>query len=345
MVQQFVTLIIFIVFSKPCVNSFCIFFPQTSYSEPTQPSQTSSRVSQSQAEDEEEEEEGVYEIQPEKRDDVVREADTDPAACLPASGTAQSLREKFLLAQQEAAAPTRSTREITPPSHHVGGEYVSEPRGHFEKYEGKSESGIFESEPVVKTDVITSTTPLEEAKYGSGHAKSTAAMFKDLENKTYTPSGKRELTPDRSGQVEYVSEPKSHFEVYEGKSESGVFESEPVVNPDVIRAGEEVQEKLPERGTAKNLAEKFLQISADTASPTASTRGKREITPDRSGRVEYVSEPRGAHTEDYEVKVDAGVFENQPQRNLDVITSDTVVSIDKMIWVRRREYHTYLGVY
>ncbi|CAG5114551.1 unnamed protein product [Candidula unifasciata] len=296
----------------------------TSYPEPTQASQASSGASRSQAEEEEEEEEGIYENQPAQRDDVVREADTDRTADLPATGTAHNLREKFILAQQEAAAPSRSTREITPPSHAVGGEYVSEPRGHFDKYEGKPESGIFESQPVVKTDVITSTTPQEEAKYTSGHAKSTAAKFKEIENQTYTPSGKRELTPDRSGQVEYVSEPKAQFEVYEGKAESGVFESEPVVNPDVIRAGEEVQEKLPERGTAKNLAEKFLQISAETASSPVSPRGKREITPDRSGRVEYVSEPRGAHTEDYEVKVDAGVFENQPQRNLDVITSDTV---------------------
>uniref|UniRef100_A0A0B7ANC0 Uncharacterized protein n=1 Tax=Arion vulgaris TaxID=1028688 RepID=A0A0B7ANC0_9EUPU len=291
----------------------------THHSEPTQAVQSHTDTQQ----DEEDEEEGVYENQPTKRGDVVREADTDRTADLPTTGTAHNLREKFLLAQQEAAAPTRSKREITPPVHGTGGEYVSEPRGYVERYEGKAESGVFESQPVVKSDVITSSSQVEEAKVESGFTKSTAAKFKELQNKSSSPSGKRELSPDRSGRVEFVSEPRGHVEQYEGKSESGVFESEPVVNPDVVRSGEEVKEKLPERGTARSMADKFRQISSDTSTPTGA-RGKREITPDNTGRVEYVSEPRGHHTEDYDVRVDAGVFENQPQRNADVITSDSV---------------------
>ncbi|CAL1534742.1 unnamed protein product [Lymnaea stagnalis] len=274
-----------------------------------------------QWQNEEEEEEGVYESQPVRRDDVVREADKDITADLPPVGTAQSIRAKFLSGATQDSAPRK--REMTPPAHGAGGEYVSEPRGYVERYEGKAESGVFESQPVVNPDVVTSSTTIEDAKPEHGFAKNVAAKFKELESKggSYTPSSKRELTPDRSGRVEYVSEPRGQVERYEGKAESGVFESQPAINPDVVRSGEEIREELPERGMAKNIAQKFRQISTDNSSSSVS-RGKREITPDRSGRVEYVSEPRG-HSEQYEVKVDAGVFENTPQRNPDVVTSES----------------------
>ncbi|XP_059166535.1 uncharacterized protein LOC131948855 isoform X3 [Physella acuta] len=275
-----------------------------------------------QWQNEEEEEEGVYESQPIRRDDVAREADKDITAGLPPVGTAQSIRAKFLSSSSQEA-PRK--REITPPLHGAGAEYVSEPRGYIEKYEGKADAGVFESQPVVNPDVVTSATTLEDAKPEQGFAKNVAAKFRELESKnsSYSPSAKREITPDRSGRIEYVSEPRGHFEKYEGKADSGVFESQPAINPDVVRSGEEVKEELPERGTAKNLAQKFRQISHDnTSPPSASTRAKKELTPDRSGRIEYVSEPRG-QSETYEVRVDSGVFENEPQRNLDVVNSET----------------------
>uniref|UniRef100_A0A2C9JL33 LIM zinc-binding domain-containing protein n=1 Tax=Biomphalaria glabrata TaxID=6526 RepID=A0A2C9JL33_BIOGL len=273
-----------------------------------------------QWQNEEEEEEGVYESTPAPRPDIAREADKDLAADLPPVGTAQSIRAKFLASTSQDNTPKK--REVTPPAHGSGGEYVSEPRGYIEKYEGKADAGVFESQPVANPDVVTSTTALEDPKPEHGFAKNVAAKFKELENKkgTYTPTNKRELTPDRSGRIEYVSEPRGQFERYEGRAESGVFESQPAVNPDVIRSGEEVREELPERGTAKNIAQKFRQISSEPA--TSTSRGKRELTPDKSGRVEYVSEPR-SQMEMYEVKVDSGVFENQPQRNPDVVTSET----------------------
>ncbi|KAH9519316.1 hypothetical protein Btru_075248 [Bulinus truncatus] len=275
-----------------------------------------------QWQNEEEEEEGVYESTPVKqRSDVAREADKDPNADLPPVGTAQSIRAKLLAGTSQDSTPRK--REVTPPAHGAGGEYVSEPRGHIEKYEGKPESGVFESQPVANPDVVTSTTTLEDARPEQGFAKNVAAKFKELESKSgsYSPSSKRELTPDRSGRIEYVSEPRGHIERYEGKSESGVFESQPAFNPDVVRSGEEVREELPERGTAKNIAQKFRQISSEPTTSSVS-RGKRELTPDKSGRVEYVSEPRSP-METYEVKVDSGVFENQPQRNPDIVTSET----------------------
>ncbi|XP_055901121.1 uncharacterized protein LOC106058482 isoform X10 [Biomphalaria glabrata] len=273
-----------------------------------------------QWQNEEEEEEGVYESTPAPRPDIAREADKDLTADLPPVGTAQSIRAKFLASTSQDNTPKK--REVTPPAHGSGGEYVSEPRGYIEKYEGKADAGVFESQPVANPDVVTSTTALEDPKPEHGFAKNVAAKFKELENKkgTYTPTNKRELTPDRSGRIEYVSEPRGQFERYEGRAESGVFESQPAVNPDVIRSGEEVREELPERGTAKNIAQKFRQISSEPA--TSTSRGKRELTPDKSGRVEYVSEPR-SQMEMYEVKVDSGVFENQPQRNPDVVTSET----------------------
>ncbi|XP_035828717.1 uncharacterized protein LOC101856472 isoform X4 [Aplysia californica] len=279
-----------------------------------------------QWQNEEEEEEGVHESVPVRRDDVAREADKDMTADLPAVGTASSIRAKFLSGQVENSNEPRNRREITPPAHGTGGEFVSEPRTVVEKYEGKAEAGVFESEPQANPEVVTSYSAQEEVLPEQGFARNVAARFKDLEKNQSTPSssGKREITPDRSGQVEYVSEPRGQVEHYEGKADSGVFESEPQYNPDVVRSGEDLEEQLPERGMARNIASKFRQISTDN-SQYSSPRGKREITPDRSGRVEYVSEPRG-HVEQYEARVDAGVFENQPAEDPNVVKSDTSVS-------------------
>lgn len=274
----------------------------------------------------EEEEEGVYENQPAKRDDVYREADSDKTADLPARGTAQSMRAKFMSAQQEST--TWSKHEISPSDFGAGGEYVSEPRSHIERYEGRAESGVFESEPVVIPGVVTASSVTEEATYESGFARNTAAKFRELQKRSSISSTHREVSPDRSGPGEYVSEPRGHVEIYEGKAESGVFESEPVVNPDVVRSGEEVQDQLPEKGMARNLASKFLQFSSENkSSSSGGSRSKKDtVAAEYSAQAEYVSEPRSQHTSDYVAKVDAGVFENQPQRSADVVTSDSVVS-------------------
>lgn len=275
--------------------------------------------------DDDEEEEGVYENEPERRDDLVRESDQKGDENLPASGTTQNLLAKFKANQAESYSP-RTKREVTPPNPtQGGGEYVSEPRMQLERYEGKPESGVFESQPVYDEEVVKSGAQQEEVVPEHGTTKNLTARFKQLESeqKVVTSSGKREITPDRSTRVEYVSEPRGFVEHYEGKAESGVFESEPALNPDVVRHGEGHVEELPERGTTKNLAHRFKQFSDESAAPKAS-RGKRELTPDTSGRVEYVSEPRGG-IEVYEGKTESGVFENQPEMEADVVSAATTV--------------------
>jgi hypothetical protein len=51
------------------------------------------------------------------------------------------------------------------------------------------------------------------------------------------------------------------------------------------------EEVLPEKGTAKSLASRYKEFSDKAATAQVSER-KRELTPDKTGKVEYISEPR-----------------------------------------------------
>ena len=259
-----------------------------------------------------EEEEGVYENEPEQRDDVIREADRDPSLDLPAAGTASSMKARFMQDVETASAPSpRSKREITPPAHGTGGEYVSEPRAVLEHYEAKPDAGVFESpEPTRNPEVVSAYDVAEEALPEHGLARNMAARFKDLEAQNSSPaSSKREITPPAGGDAgptEYVSEPRGPgVEQYEVKVDAGVFESQPQVNPDVVHSGEAVEEALPEAGTAKNMMSRYLQLTEESKSPPSATKAPKEIVvATTETRVEY---------------------ENEPQRNPDVVTSDTQV--------------------
>lgn len=281
-------------------------------------------------EDDDDYEEGVYENEPQRREDVMREEDKKQDENLPAAGTASSLRAQFLAKQQESLSPTppRPKREVTPPNPTMGGgEYVSEPRVQIDQYEGKAESGVFESEPVYQEDVVRSSTYQEESVPERGTAKNLAARFKQIEEEgkmAATSARSREITPDKNTLGEYVTEPREVVETYQGRAESGVFENQPATNPDVVRSGEGYVAPVPEKGTARNLAQRYHQISEESKVPQVS-RSKKELTPDTSGRVEYVSEPTGG-IEQYEAKTESGVFENQPLEEEGVVKSDQQVS-------------------
>ncbi|GFO03774.1 LIM domain and actin-binding protein 1 [Plakobranchus ocellatus] len=262
--------------------------------------------------DDDDEEEGVYENEPERRDDVVREADKDTSVDLPAAGTASNMKARFLQGVESATSPSpRSKREITPPAHGTGGEYVSEPRTVLERYEAKPDAGVFESpEPTRNPEVVSSYEMAEEARPEQGYTRNVAARFKDLEAQSSSPSSapRREITPpNRDGPAEYVSEPRGPgIEQYDVKVDAGVFESEPQVNPDVVHSGEAAEEALPERGTARNMASRYLQLTEESKSPPAAKAPKEiVVTSEADTRVEY---------------------ESEPQRNPDVVTSDTQVS-------------------
>ena len=264
-------------------------------------------------EEDDEDEEGVYENEPERRDDVIREADRDPSVDLPAAGTASSMKARFLQGVETATTPSpRSKREITPPAHGTGGEYVSEPRTVLEQYEAKIDAGVFESpEPTRNPEVVSAYDLAEEAMPEQGLARNMAARFKDLEAQSSSPSssaGRREITPPTGDRpTEYVSEPRGPgIEQHEVKVDAGVFESQPQVNPDVVHSGEAAEEALPERGTARNMASRYLQLTEESKSPPSATKAPKEIIVTTDTRVE---------------------FENEPQKNPDVVTSDTQVSL------------------
>ncbi|XP_071104417.1 uncharacterized protein [Haliotis cracherodii] len=286
--------------------------------------QQTTNVTQSQNITWDEQEEGVYENQPDQLDNVARESDRDIGAELPEVGMAKNLLSRFT---QIASEPKNYKREVTPPRQGAGKfEYESQPASHIQVYEGKAEAGIFESQPQINPDVIRSVDSTSEPLPERGTAKNIASRFKQLESGagSYTGSSpsKREITPDRAtGKVEFVSEPTSTIERYEGKAEAGIFENQPQDYEGVVKSGQEVEEILPERGSAKNIAQRFKQMES---SPSYAPRGKREITPDRNTRGEYVSEPR-AYVEMYEGKAEAGVYENRPAERSDVIRSDEMV--------------------
>ncbi|XP_041367766.1 involucrin-like isoform X9 [Gigantopelta aegis] len=275
-----------------------------------------------------EQEEGVYENEPQKRSDVVRESDRNIAEGLPEIGMAKNLLNKFAHITDQPAEPKR--KELTPPDSIDGPvEYVSEPRSTMEMYQGRPEAGVFENQPAYNPDIMRSGGAPEDILPERGMARNVASKFKELEKSGSSgshTSGKREITPDREGgKVEFVSEPRGYVEKYEGRAESGVFENEPGHIDNVVKSGEQIEEELPERGYAKNIASKFKQLESGTA-PSPDKGRKKEMTPDRSTKVEYVSEPRG-YVETYEGKAEAGVFENQPYSpTTEVIKCDQPIS-------------------
>ncbi|XP_033753537.1 titin-like isoform X4 [Pecten maximus] len=264
---------------------------------------------------------GVYESQPHENPDVFKEGQKNVGEELPEVGMAKNVLEKFKKIQEEGYTPEKK-KELTPDR--TGKyEYVSEPRSVLEKPKEVVEAGVFESQPTDPEDVVRSSDHLQEALPEQGSAKNLLAKFKQFEsdvgNKPPPTPGQRELTPDRNTKGEYVSEPRSQFQQYEGKVESGEFESQPQEFEDIVKSGNSVEEVLPEKGTAHNLVSKFKQYQSESASPP-SPRQKKELTPDRSGKVEYVSEPRG-QVEVYEGKSEAGIFESSPVDQPEIVKS------------------------
>ncbi|XP_076449969.1 uncharacterized protein LOC143286315 [Babylonia areolata] len=231
-------------------------------------------------------EEGVHENVPEERPDLVRESDKQALeAELPSTGLARDLRYKFLTGQVENR-PAVFRKELTPP--------------------GMVSGGVYENEPAFNPNVVHYGEDVQgEALPERGTTRSMATKFKQMEHQVgYTGStpGQREITPDRTTRVEYVSEPRGYVEKYEGHAESGVFESEPVYLPDVIKADEYEDDRLPERGLARNIAHHFRQYGSWKPPPAPSRL--KEFTPPRE---------EGTALGGY------GVYENQPQYDPNVV--------------------------
>lgn len=264
---------------------------------------------------------GEFENEPVRNPDVVRETD-QPAEELPEVGMAKNLLSKFKNIQEEKSKPVAGGKRPSPPRSDEKVEYESQPAERIEQYEGKSDTGVFESQPADVENVVRSGDAQEDYQPEKGYAKNILNKFKEIETEggTYKSEKKREITPDRSGKVEYVSEPRGeHLKYEEAKVESGVFENVPKAEDDVVRAEDKAEEVMPESGMAKNLLSKFKQMESEAGNkPPPSPSRVREITPDRSGKVEYVSEPKG-FLEKYEPQTESGEFESQPQSRPEVV--------------------------
>jgi hypothetical protein len=262
---------------------------------------------------------GEFENEPVPNPDVVKETD-HPKEELPEIGTAKNLVNRFKSIQEEKAKPVASGKRISPPRDSEKVEYESQPTEHLPQYEGKTDSGVFESEPKGHEDVIRSGDQAEDYKPEQGYAKNIMNRFKEIqtESSQYKPHEKREITPDRSGKVEYVSEPRGEHIVYnETQTEAGVFENVPKEEEDVVRSGEKADEILPEVGMAKSLLSKFKQMETEVGHrPPPSP--KRE-TPKKP--AEFVNSPRG-YLERYEPTTEAGEFENKPAERGEVVRSE-----------------------
>lgn len=260
---------------------------------------------------------GVFENQPLVEEGVVHSYDALEEA-LPEKGTAKNILEKFKQIQTEKQTGVSSPqkREITP-DRNTKFEYVSEPRAVMEKYEGRVEAGIFESQPTEAPDIVKSGITTEEVLPEKGTAKSLVSRYKEYSEKASSPKvseRKRELTPDKTGKVEYVSEPRTTFEKYEGKSEAGVFESKPEFKEEIVRSDMALEDILPEKGAAKNIAARFREIGkANSPTPTSSPKPKfKEVTPPR---------------DDVDGRTVAGVLESTPASRGDIVKSADVHDI------------------
>eukprot|EP00105_Crassostrea_gigas_P046336 XP_019930484.1 PREDICTED: enolase-phosphatase E1 isoform X8 [Crassostrea gigas] len=248
---------------------------------------------------------GIFENQPISEEGVVKSYDTLEDV-KPEQGYAKNVLAKFkeIESQVQNRPPPSPKRELTP-DRFTKGEYVSEPRSTFEKYEGKTESGIFESQPREDKEVVKSYEHEQEVLPEQGMAKNLVSKFKDYQSQTKStsPREKKELTPDRLTKGEYVSEPRTTFEQYEGQVEAGVYESKPQDRGDIVKSGEYYEEPLPEEGYAKNVISKFKDIQKGGGSPAKSPSNKlKELTPPRQDTF-------------------SGVLENQPQERSDVVHS------------------------
>lgn len=228
---------------------------------------------------------GVFENQPVQEEDVVHSYDTVEEA-LPEKGYAKNILEKFKQIGTTSGESTPQRRELTP-DRNTKYEYVSEPRAVLEKYEGKVESGVFESQPAGDLpDIIRSGMSNEEVLPEKGTARNLVSRYKEISDQAASPKAserKRELTPDKTGKVEYVSEPRSVLPKYEGKSEVGVFESRPEDKEEIVKSDMQLEDILPERGSAKNIAAKFREIeSSKSPSPSSPKPRFKEVTPPRT---------------------------------------------------------------
>ena len=198
------------------------------------------------------------------------------------------------------------------------------PKRHHSVKDDYDQGGEYESTPTVNPDTVKETDNTGEELPEVGMAKNLLSKFQELEKESAVPkpsSEKRGVTPPRQSKVEYESTPTDKMEEYVGKSDMGVFESQPSVNEGVIRYGEQLEEEpVLETGHAKNIVGKFKEIEQERSK--VQTREKKELTPDRTGKVEYVSEPRGESIKDYDVKVESGVFESTPKVEEDVVRAD-----------------------
>ena len=252
---------------------------------------------------------GVFESQPATRPDVVK-SDELPEEILPERGSAKNIAQRFKqMSVDTGSGAPRTKREITPDtSGRV--EFVSEPSGYVEKYEGHAESGVFESQPAGRDDVVKSDECPEEILPERGMAKNLAARFKQMESTSKSPPSPtkyKEFTPPReNGTTATVA--------------AGVFENTPLVAADVVHADDQVEEVLPERGMAKNLANRFRQLSSGDSTPVKSPRAKKEFTPPPNAGV-FENNPK-QFVPDYNRPAESGILESQPEVRQDVVRGD-----------------------
>ncbi|GAB1609709.1 uncharacterized protein LOC115217577 isoform X1 [Argonauta hians] len=338
---------------------------------------------------------GIFESQPVVLDGVVRANDLVDDVKLPEEGTARNLAQKFKQYEDESLKPVVSSN--TPVSircEQEKSEYVTEPTKSIETYEGKPDLGIFESKPSDRPEDITpGFVKTDEKLPESGTTQNLLHKFKDIQ-KTASEikvSATPDIKIDANSKSEFVSEPRSTFEPYCGKTESGIFESKPVYDPNVIRPEEvdmddvlpdegttknllakfskmrevktvvskppvdvisakevgptiaesepvvltdvcketdTAEEKLPESGQTRSLLAKFREIESGGGSQSSSPRSRKEFTPPREHPFGYNPEAHvsGVYENtpkkglEYEpVKIEGGIYENQPVNRQDVI--------------------------
>ncbi|XP_036363102.1 cell surface glycoprotein 1 isoform X3 [Octopus sinensis] len=211
---------------------------------------------------------GIFESQPVVLDGVVRYHDSVGEVKLPEEGTARNLAQKFKEYESESLKPViSSTTPVSIRCEQDKTEFISEPKTHIETYEGKPDLGIFESQPsALPEDITPGFVKPDEKLPERGTAQNLLDKFKDIQKSSseVVVSGQPDLTPDLSSKTEFVSEPRSTFQPYCGTTESGIFESKPVYDPNVIRPEEvDTEDILPDEGTTKNLLAKFSKLRED----------------------------------------------------------------------------------
>ncbi|XP_067928814.1 titin homolog [Watersipora subatra] len=212
------------------------------------------------------EEKIISENEPTVRMDVVREADAEDKDEYPEEGITKDLLSRFQKLAAEADNTKLKEHQPSGIARKPTGSLILRPRGqvdasHFVDIddEGEASGGVFESQPIIRTDVVKENDRNEDEDLPpAGLTKALLSAFKEIGN-----SGENTPTVQRSRAGSSSSGKVHDHLLLVTNREQSCSENEPTVRENVVREMDTSKDlaELPARGVTKGLLTMFSQVS------------------------------------------------------------------------------------